>query len=144
MASKVLPPSWNNSARAARNTGILTINGVSVPDPARGGVQITDEPIWSENTGRDVNSGKMLGDIVAWKKTVQITWPPLTFSEVSQILNAIKVTGKNPFYAIKYYDTSTSSFTTITVYSGNLQRTIESISRAYKKQSGVTVTFIEQ
>lgn len=144
MANKVLPPGWNESARAAKNSGILTINGQSVPDPAKGGVQITDEPIWSENTGRDVNSGKMLGDIKAWKKTVQITWPPLTFTEVRTILNAIKVTGKNPFYKIRYNDTSASTATEITAYSGNLQRTVESISRAYKRQTGVTITFIEQ
>ena len=122
----------------------LYINGTQVAEPAKGGVQITDEPVWGENTARNVDTGKMVGDIKAWKKTVQITWPPLTFSQVSTILNQIKVTGSNPFYKIKYYDTSTSTLTEITVYSSNFQRTVESISNAYKRQTGATVTFIEQ
>lgn len=122
----------------------LWIRGTQVAEPAKGGVQITDEPVWGENTARNVNTGLMVGDIKAWKKTVQITWPPLTFAQAKQILDQIKVTGSSPFYKIKYYDTSTSSLTEITVYSGNLQRTVESISNAYKRQTGVTVTFIEQ
>lgn len=113
-------------------------------EPAKGGVQITDEPVWGENTARDVNTGKMMGDIKAWKKTVQITWGPMTFSEVNQILDLIKVTGSSPFYNIKYNDTSATNETEITVYSGNLQRTVESISSAYRRQTGVTITFIEQ
>ena len=124
----------------------LYIRNMTTPvaEPAKGGVQITDEPVWGENTARDVNTGKMMGDIKAWKKTVQITWPPLTFSQVNAILDRIKVTGSSPFYEIKYNDESANSLTEITVYSGNLQRTIESISNAYQKQTGVTVTFIEQ
>lgn len=122
----------------------LYIKGTKVKEPAKGGVQITDEPVWGENTARDVNTGKMMGDIKAWKKTVQITWGPMTFSEVNQILDLIKVTGSSPFYNIKYNDTSATNETEITVYSGNLQRTVESISSAYRRQTGVTITFIEQ
>ena len=122
----------------------LYIKGTQVKEPAKGGVQITDEPVWGENTARDANTGKMMGDIKAWKKTVQITWPPMTFAEVNQILSLIKVTGSSPFYKIKYNDSSASTTTEITVYSGNLQRTVESISSAYQRQTGVTITFIEQ
>ena len=120
----------------------LFINGTQVAEPAKGGVVITEGPVWSENTGRDVNSGKMIGDIVAWKKTVAVTWPPLTFAQVNTIIQQIKAGGA--FFKIKYNDSSASSLKEITVYSSNLSRTIESISAAYKRQTGVTVSFIEQ
>lgn len=120
----------------------LYINGTKVKEPAKGGVAITDEPIWSENTARDVNTGTMIGDLKAWKKTVAITWPPLKFGEVNSILSAIKAGGA--FFKIKYNDGSATSLEEITVYSSNLQRTVESISQAYQRQSGVTVTFIER
>lgn len=129
---------------AAKKSNILYIRNAYVADPAKGGVQITDEPIWSENTGRDVNSGQMIGDIVGWKKTVQITWPPLDFASVQEILNAINVRGKTPFFTLKYPDTSATSLTEITVYTGAPQRTIESINAAYRRQMGFSVTFIER
>ena len=120
----------------------LYINGTQVREPAKGGVVITDEPVWSENTGRDVNSGQMLGDIVAWKKTVAVSFPPLTFAQANTIINAIKSGGA--FFNIKYNDESADTLKTLNVYSGNVSRTIESISSAYKRQSGCTVTFIER
>lgn len=120
----------------------LLINGTAVAEPAHQGVQITEEPVWSENTGRDVNSGSMIGDIVAWKRTVAITWPPLTFSQVTTLLNAIGVRQKRPFFSLRYDEIGITS--AITVYSGNIEHLIYSISNAYKKQTGVTVTFIEK
>ena len=127
---------------------MLYIRGIKVKEPAKDGVQITDEPVWGENTARDVNTATMLGDIKAWKKTVQITWPPMTFSEANTILDALKVTGSNPFYHLEYNDSSAVNdrehLTDIVVYSGNLQRTVASIASAYQRQTGVTVTFIER
>ena len=121
---------------------MLKINGTTVAEPAKEGVEITDEPMWSENTGRNVNSGQMIGDIVAWKKTVQVTWPPLTFAQTNAIINEIKSAGA--FFSLTYNDGSATEGTTITVYSGSPQRTIASIAAAFRRQIGVTVTFIER
>ena len=123
----------------------LQINGTTVAEPAHSGVQISEEPVWSENTGRDVNSGSMIGDIVAWKRTVAITWPPLTFAQVTAIKNAIGVRARRPFFSLSYTDAAGNTILEpITVYSGNLEHTIYSISNAYKRQTPVTVTFIEK
>lgn len=123
----------------------LQINGVTVAEPANSGVQISEEPIWSEKTGRDVNSGSMIGDIVAWKRTVAITWPPLTFAQVEAIKTAIGVRAQRPFFSLAYTDSGGNTvLEPITVYSGNLEHTIYSISNAYKRQTPVTVTFIER
>lgn len=120
----------------------LLINGTAVAEPANGGVQITEEPVWDEKTTRDVNTGSMIGDIVAWKKTVAITWPPLTFAQVNTIMSAIGVGAKRSFFSLKYAEIGLDP--AITVYSGNLEHLIQSVSSAYKRQTGVTVTFIER
>ena len=112
-----------------------------LPTPAKGGVTITDEPVWASNTGRG-SDGKMIGDIVAWKTTVEVTWPPLTFSDASSIVTAL--TGAGAFFNIKYYDTSTSTMVEKTVYCSNVPRTMYSLATAAQKHMGVTVTFIEQ
>ena len=120
---------------------MFKINGITVAEPAYGGVQITDEPIWASNTGRG-SDGKMIGDIVAWKTTVAVTWPPLTFTQSQAIRNAIVNAG--PFFNIVYNDFSASSTVTKKVYCGNIPRVLASISSAFQKHTDMTISFIEQ
>lgn len=131
----------------------FTINGVTVKEPARGGVTITEEPIWAPNTGRS-QTGKMTGDIVAWKRTFEVTWPPLTFEQTNTIMRAIETA--SAFFPITFTNTRngqvisgdeltmTSALETATVYTSNIPRTVASLSNAYKRHAGVTITFIEQ
>lgn len=120
---------------------MFKINGITVSEPKKEGVTITDEPIWASNTGRNVH-GKMIGDIVAWKTTVAVQWPPLSFSESQKIVNALK--GAGPFFTITYNDFSSGSTVTKTVYCSNIPRTIYSLVQGVQYHQGVTVTFIEQ
>lgn len=119
----------------------MIINGITVATPKQGGVTITDEPVWSSNTGRST-TGKMVGDIIAWKTTVAVTWPPLSFSDAKKLRNAIKDAGA--FFNIKYNDFSADTLTEKTVYTSNIQRALYSIAEGYRKHTGFTVTFIEQ
>lgn len=59
----------------------LTIkcNGVILPTPTS--LTTSDEIIWSSNTGRSTVSAKMLGDVIAEKKTFSIGWQWLTAKE---------------------------------------------------------------
>ena len=120
---------------------MFKINNVTVAEPKKEGVTITDEPIWASNTGRG-SDGKMIGDIVAWKTTVQVEWPVLTFSQTQTIVNALRNAGA--FFPITYNDFSSSTTETKTVYCGNIPRTIYSLTQAAQRHTGVTVTFVEQ
>ena len=120
---------------------MFKINGTTVAEPKKEGVTITDEPIWASNTGRAA-SGDMIGDIVAWKTTVQVQWPALSFSDTRTIVNAIKNAG--PFFSITYNDLWASSTVTKRVYCSNIPRTIYSLVQGAQYHRGVTVTFIEQ
>ena len=120
---------------------MFVINNTQVAEPAQGGVTITDEPIWAPNTGR-ASDGGMVGDIVCWKTTVSVSWPPLSFAESQTLANAIKNAG--PFFQIQYNDFSGSQDVTKTVYTSNLPRTLYSLATAFQRHTGVSVTFIEQ
>lgn len=125
----------------------MIINGITVATPKHGGVVITDEPIWASNTGRS-STGKMIGDIVAWKTTISVTWPPLSFEDIEKIRNAVINAG--PFFKIKYYDFNTDSSTKEpvlqekTVYASNIPRTMYSLAEGYQRHTDVTITFVEQ
>lgn len=129
---------------------MLTINGTQVAEPAFQGVTITEESVWASNTGRS-QTGKMTGDIVAWKKTVAVTWPPLSPAQTRGIINAIK--NAPAFFPIRFTndliagsDPSDESGLApeITVYASNIPRTVYSLAQGLRMHEGVTVTFIEQ
>lgn len=124
----------------------MIINGVTVKEPKLGGVNVTDEPIWSANTGRS-SSGKMIGDIVARKTTIEISWPPLTYAEMKAIRDAI-ISGGD-FFTIIYPDIASGSTlatmdTEKTVYCANIPRMLYSTSANYKRYTDITIQFIEQ
>lgn len=91
----------------------LKAGSIILPAP----VQITssEEVIWSSRTGRSTGSGKMIGDVIAEKKTIDIEWGVLTEAEVKKIQDAL-VSG---FFTFSLYDCGE---VTITVYRGTLKK----------------------
>lgn len=67
---------------------VKTENGnVELPAPVT--ISIGSEIIWSSNTGR-ISTGKMIGDVIAEKEKLSITWGILAKSEYDTIKNSIK------------------------------------------------------
>ena len=62
----------------------ITVNGVALASPVS--ISNSDGIIWSSGTGRSAN-GQMSGDVVANKKTIQISWGILTQDEYNAIRN---------------------------------------------------------
>lgn len=125
----------------------MKINGVTVRDPSYGGVEETTESIWSSDTGRNTK-GKMIGDLIAIKKTIKCTWKLLSYQEFYTIRNAI-MSGMSSggFFSIEYPDTTSTgspTTTTKTVYAGNVPATLASTNAKFQKYTDVSVTFIEQ
>jgi hypothetical protein len=86
----------------------LTVDGVKLPAPAADGVTISNEKLWSQDTGRSA-SGKLNGTIVAQKVTLAVKWPPLTPQE-AKIIND-KATSGEAFHSVKYTDISGETYT---------------------------------
>lgn len=114
---------------------------VTMPSPSHNGVAIADEPVWSSNTGRGA-SGKMSGDIVAWKTTIDISLPPLSFADSKLIRDTLKSAGE--FFEVRFRDFSTSTWVTKTVYTANLPRTIYSLANGYRYHVDVKIQLVEQ
>ena len=57
--------------------------------PSPSSLKVDNEIIWSSNTGR-TSTGKMVGDVIAEKTTVDITWECLRDSDLKTIKNYLK------------------------------------------------------
>lgn len=68
-------------------TQVLTAGSTTLPPPVK--IESSEEVIWSSSTGRSAASGKMIGDVIAQKKTVDIEWGILEESDVKKIQQAL-------------------------------------------------------
>lgn len=118
----------------------LSIDGAEMPTPKQEGVTLTDEKVWSANTGR-TTSGKMVGDIVAIKTTVKIEWNRLTGAQATQVRKAVSNRDK-PFSELSFTDLDGNT-TTMTVYFGTPTFT-EFSATSGGSVSNVSVSGIEQ
>ena len=114
---------------------------VTMPAPAHGGMSIADEPIWSSNTGRGA-TGAMSGDIVAWKRTLDMEFPPLTFAQSKLIRDTLRHAGE--FFEVRFRDFDNSTWETATMYTSNLPRTLYSLAVGIQYHTGVKIQLVEQ
>lgn len=118
---------------------MLKIDGVDMPEPKFGGLTITPEKVWSKNTGR-TTTGEMVGDIIAIKNKLKISWPPLTAEQVAVIDAAI-----TPAYFDVYYkDPRTNQYETKRMYAGTPTYPVYSYATGLPDYSGVAVDLIEK
>lgn len=92
---------------------ILEADGMELPAPVS--IKVDDEILWSSSTGRALD-GTMLGDVVAEKKTLSVTWGILTETELALIKSKL-VAG---FFPVTFHDDGADI--TITTYRGTLSK----------------------
>lgn len=78
----------------------LKINGIKVKAPKIGGITRKPEKVWSSNTGRTAST-RMVGTIRGIKRTLSISWPPLTQAEREQIEDLVSDISA-PFVSVEY------------------------------------------
>lgn len=116
----------------------IQAGGVLLPSPVE--ISSSGELIWSASTGRTA-SGKMVGDLIAEKQTVEITWGVLTRAQVSTIEQA--VTTQSGFFQLTI--TQGGDVTQIQCYRGPVvKKALGYIGDGVFYYKSVTVTFIEQ
>lgn len=110
----------------------LKANNVTLPSPIE--IQVSNEIIWSANTGRSSN-GKMIGDVVAKKDTITLKWGVLTGTEYKTLKNNIK-SGFHPFTL----NVPGGESLTITSYRGNLAADLlQAGGETFYKDANVTI-----
>lgn len=119
----------------------LTVDGTQLPTPALQGVTITENKLWSANTGRLEQTGTMAGTIVAVKRKVEIKWPPLSMDQAAVIKGI--VTSTTAFHTLSMTD-HTGTAITMTVYFGDISYKINSYSAGFQRIEDVSVSAIEQ
>ncbi len=92
---------------------MIEADGMELPAPVS--IKVDDELLWSSSTGRALD-GTMLGDVVAEKKTLSVTWGILTEMELALIKSKL-VAG---FFPVTFHDDGADI--TITTYRGTLSK----------------------
>lgn len=122
----------------------LYFDNVKMPAPAKEGINETDQLIWSSNAGRTAN-GTFVGDIIATKKTLSITWNQMTYDQLALIRSNISRIG-HPFITVKYWTAGGSAEgqqKTFTGYTDGASSTIVTYTPD-GKIAGVTLNVIEK
>lgn len=115
----------------------VTIKSGSVTLPSPVEVKTSNEIIWSANTGRS-GTGKMIGDVVAEKETIDITWGVLTKAQFNLIKSNMK-SGFHPFTLI-----IDGESVTIPSYRSTLTKEILGTFGGVTYYKNATVSVIEQ
>ena len=114
---------------------MLKIAGVSVKAP-------TDLKIGRfdlTKSGRTA-SGKMVMELIATKKRVDITWKMLPDNELQKIIDTI--TANKPFFSLEYPDAGGTK--TMTCYAGDITTSLWHTKNGIRYWEEVSIAFIEQ
>lgn len=115
---------------------ILSVNGVALPAPIS--LKVDNEIIWSSNTGR-VDSGDMVGDVIAQKKSISIEWGIMQEKDLKLISDTL-IAG---FFPFTFHDAGTDI--TIQTYRGTISTDhLGYLGDGYYWYSKVTVKIIQK
>lgn len=120
----------------------LILDGVTLPTPAQSGITVTPNRLWSANAGRNTATGKFLGDIIAVKYTVSVTYDHLTDEEMQRIFGLLNTL--QPWHTLIF--PLAGGTKKITCYAADAAYTMRRFSVREKcaYYDGVTLEFIEQ
>ncbi len=116
---------------------ILKINGVDMPDPSSFSVSIMD--IDDETTTRNAQ-GDLTRDRIATKRKLNCEWPPLTMSESSKLLKAVR----NVFFQVEYPDPMEGARITKIFYVGDRSTPMLRVKNGVVLWEGLSMNFIER
>jgi len=114
---------------------MLKIAGVTVKTPSE--LKIGRFDITKSNRSA---SGKMMMEIIATKRRVDVVWKMLKDSELQQILDLI--TANKPFFSLEYPDAGGTK--TMTCYAGDINAGLWHTKNGIRYWQDVSIAFIEQ
>jgi len=114
---------------------MLKIAGITVKAPTELKVGRFD----LSKSGRTA-SGKMMMEIIATKRRVDVVWKMLKDSELQQILDLI--TANKPFFTLEYPDAGGTK--TMTCYAGDIVTSLWYTKNGVRYWEEVSIGFIEQ
>ena len=115
---------------------MLKINGTTVKTPKTFKVDIMDVDGESNRNAR----GELIRDRIAVKRKIECEWPPLSMSEISTILNAVK----DVFFQLEYPDPMAGGTITKTFYVGDRSAPMYRNKNGTILWEGLSMDFIEK
>lgn len=94
----------------------LYIDDVQVKTPKLEGLEISENKMWSANTGRLEATGEMAGTITAIKSKMEISWPDMTVADYLKIMD--RVCNEEAFHTLRWLDAGGETHT-LMVYFGD-------------------------
>jgi hypothetical protein len=116
----------------------LKINNINVASPSEFSVTVLDLDN-GESTVRTAD-GTLNRDRIAVKRQLDITWPPLKWSDTSTLLQAMS----GVFFEVYYPDPMTGQYVTKTFYAGNRPAPVAIVKDSEIYWGGLKVTLIER
>ncbi len=116
---------------------MLKINGVAIATPKSFQVDISD--LYADNAGRNAK-GDMVADRVTTKRKLNCEWPPLSMSEISTLLQAVK----NVYFNVEYPDPMEGEKITKTFYVGDRSMPVYMVKNGQVLWEGLKMNFIER
>ena len=116
----------------------LKINNINVAAPSEFSVTVLDLDN-GESTVRTAD-GTLNRDRIAVKRQLDITWPPLKWSDTSTLLQAMS----GVFFEVYYPDPMTGQYVTKTFYAGNRPAPVAIVKDSEIYWGGLKVTLIER
>ena len=120
----------------------LILDGIRLPTPAKDGIVITPNHIWSQNAGRNTATGRMVGDIIAVKYTVTVTYALLTDEEMQLIFDLLS--GADPWHTLRF--AVGGKMRSMICYAADVSYSMRRFDLRQNRAlyNGVTLEFIEQ
>jgi len=116
---------------------LLTVGGVSIPDPSKMTVHRMD--LSTEESGRTLD-GVMTKDVVARKTKISCGWATLSWAQVSTIMKAVET---GIYMSVVYPDPYEGSYQTKTFYVGDRSAPAVWLADGHEYWDGLSVDFIE-
>lgn len=121
----------------------VIVNGVTLPLAERGGISVTPNRIYSSNAGRNSSTGDFIGDVIAVKYTLSLTFPPLDAEQMKTLWNLFS--GTKSDHTVQFV-TPEGRQRTIVCYNTEITPVMRHFSLREKKAyyEGVTLELIER
>lgn len=116
---------------------VLTIGGKVMPRVQK--LEVSREKVWSKNAGRGA-TGDMIGDIVARKVKLELTFSPMSDADGILLDTAIDPA----FFEVTYKDPGTGKMETKTMYAGTPKYPVYTYADGFPRYVGVAVNLIEK
>lgn len=124
------------------NTVTITIDGTQLPPMKENGLTIIPHKLWGSNSGRSASTGTFVGDLVAIKYELQLTWENLNDEEFAVIDGAVNTL--DPFMTVTFCPSAAEGYVTKTFYANDPQYPIKVYRGESTLYGTVTVNLIEK